>query len=98
MSKLAQRLDRLEKAAKKHRVGVCKLCYGHPIAAIQVMHEPDPNGPGFRKTGEGYLLEHDSDRIGDDLCCRRCGAPATQIHLITGDHGQKPKGRRVWLD
>ena len=41
MSKLAQRLDRLEKAAKKHRIGVCKLCYGYPVAAIDLMHEMD---------------------------------------------------------
>ena len=56
MPKLTQRLDRLEKAIHVLSVGgTCRLCYGHPIAAIQVVYEPDPHGPGFRKTGDCYL-------------------------------------------
>jgi hypothetical protein len=97
MPKLTQRLDRLEKAIDVlGGGGTCRLCYGHPVAAIHVMHEPDPHGPGFRKTGECYLAMDDGDRITDDLRCRECGAEAVQLHLmdIVGI-GAKPAGRPV---
>ena len=99
MPKLIQRLPRLEKAI--HAIGggrTCRLCYGHPVAVIHVMHELDPNGPGFRKTGECYLANHDCDRITDDLRCRECGAEAVQVHLRNGGVGPKPEGRRVCVD
>ena len=98
MSKLAQRLDRLEKAVKKHRVGVCQLCYGHPVASIYEIHESDPNGPGYRKTGEYYLLDRDNDRISDHICCIRCGTPAVRIHLISSTEHAWPRGKRLWVD
>ena len=83
MPKLTQRLDRLEKAIDVlGNGGSCRLCYGHPVAAIHVMHEPDPNGPGFRKTGDCYLAKGDEDRITDDLTCRQCSTTAVQLHLM----------------
>ena len=97
MPKLTQRLDRLEKAIDVlGGGGTCRLCYGHPVAAIHVMHEPDPHGPGFRKTGECYIAIDDADRIDDDLRCRRCGAEAVQLHLMdTAGISAQPRGRRV---
>jgi hypothetical protein len=96
MSRINQRLDRLEKAYKGMGGGVCRLCYGHPIARIKVMREQDPDGPGFRKTGECYLMEGEENRVTDDLRCVACGAEALQIHLmaIVGI-GPEPTGRRV---
>ncbi len=89
--------DRLEKVAYElGGSGVCQLCYGHPAAAIHVMYEPDPHGPGLRKTGECYLLEGYESRITDDLRCPQCGAPAVQLHLMTiVGIGPNPQGRRV---
>ena len=95
MPKLTQRLTRLEKAI--HAIyGRCHLCYGCPVAAVHVMYEPDPHGPGLRKTGECYLAADDEDRITDDLRCRQCGAEAVQLHLmdIAGNR-PNPTGRRV---
>ena len=96
MPKLTQRLDRLEKAIDALAGGTCRLCYGHPAAMIHVMHEPDQHGPGYRKTGECYLVEGDERRVTDDLRCRQCGAQAAQIQLmmIVGI-GPEPQGRRV---
>jgi hypothetical protein len=75
---------------------VCRLCYGSPVAAIRVVYEPDPNGPGYRKTGEYYLMDDDDNRVTDELRCRECGMEAIQIHLMSSaDIGSKPKGRRV---
>ena len=97
MPKLMQRLDRLERALRTlDGAGTCRLCYGHPVAAIRVMYEPDPHGPGFRKTGECCLAMDDANRITDDLRCRECGAEAVQVHLmdIVGSRS-KPEGRRL---
>ena len=97
MPKLIQRLGRLEKAL--HELGgggTCRLCCGHPIAVVDVMHEPDPHGPGFRETGECYLAMDDGNQITDDLRCRECGAEALQLHVMTiVGIGPKPEGRRV---
>jgi hypothetical protein len=96
MPKLAQRLNRLEQTVREvaHGARTCRLCYGSPVVAIHVMHEPDH--PGFRKTGECYLAVEDGDRITDDLRCRECRAAAVQIHLmsIRGAH-PAPEGRLV---
>jgi hypothetical protein len=96
MSKINQRLDRLEKAFNGMGGGICRLCYGHPIATIEVMHERDPDGPGYRKTGDCYLMQGDERRITDDLRCLECGAEAVQLHLMTTvGTGPEPQGRRV---
>lgn len=94
---LKNRLARLAKAARDLGGGVCRLCYGHPVAGIQIMWEDDPDGPGLRKTGECYLLDHE-DRITDDLRCARCGTPAAQVHLMClVDIGPKPDCRLIRL-
>src|SRR5215207_7324008 len=98
MTKIAQRLDRLERATERSGVAVCRMCYGYPFAAIHVMYASDPNGPGLRRTGECYLVENDVERTTDDLRCRQCGAPAVQMHLMTSAEGPfKPTGRRVCI-
>ena len=96
MPRITQRVDRLEKALRGLGGGICQLCFGNPVVAIQVMHEPDPTGPGYRKNGECYLLPDRDGDITDDLRCRGCRAAARQTHLITDvGIGPKPEGRRV---
>lgn len=90
-----QRLDRLEKRIRHLNGGVCRQCYGHPIAAIRIMYESDPMGPGLRRTGEYILLDAEG-RVTDDLRCRQCGAEAQQTHLISLiDVEREPAGRRI---
>ena len=95
MSKVNSRLGRIERNICRLGGGVCPLCWGEPHATIRVMHERDPNGLGFRKTGDCFLID-DDNRITDDLRCRRCGTRALQCHLMAiGGIGPKPEGRRV---
>lgn len=92
------RLRRLEKVVGELGAGVCRTCHGRPFAAIRIMHEPDPDGPGFRKTGECFLVEGEEDRVADDLRCRACGAEAVQLHLIDiVGIGAAPTGKRATL-
>jgi hypothetical protein len=96
MPRITQRLDRLEKLLGRLDGGICQFCFGHPVVAIQVMHEPHPTGPGYRKNGECYLLPDRDGDITDDLRCRGCGAAARQTRLMTlVDIGPEPEGRRV---
>ena len=96
MPRITQRLNQLEKTLRGLTGGVCQLCFGHPVAAIHVMCEPDPKGPGYRKIGERYLSAGDERRITDDLRCWQCGAEARQTHLMTlVGIGLEPEGRRV---
>jgi hypothetical protein len=93
---LRHRLKRLEDSVKSIGGGVCPMCCGYPMAAVEVMHERDPHGPGFRPTGERYLAHEDEGRITDDLRCRQCGKEAFQVHLMSVvGIGPKPEGRRV---
>ena len=95
--RFATKLGQLEKAAAKRGFATCRLCYGHPLASILVMHDRDPDGPGFRKTGDYYLLEGE-DRLSDDLRCRRCGTEAVQLHLMDiAGIPPMPQGRLVKL-
>ena len=98
MSKLTHRLDRLEAVAKKQHLGRCPLCYGHPIAFLYEIHAADPNGPGYLKTGEYFLLEDDDDRIDENACCIQCGAAAARVHLISSAEHAWRNGKRVWVD
>jgi hypothetical protein len=97
MPNIHQRLNRLEGEFRKLTGGVCRLCHGHPFVTLYVMHEPSPNGPGVRPTGERFFVHDDDDeRISDDLCCRRCGTPAQQTHLMMFvGLGPKAGGRRL---
>src|SRR5688500_18125474 len=82
MSTLNKRLAQLEKAVRDTGGARCTLCHGYPVAMIFVTHEPDPNGPGFRKTGQRFLAEGDHDRITDDLRCRACGRETAVAHIM----------------
>jgi hypothetical protein len=96
MPRLTQRLNRLEKAFRASGGGVCRLCYGTPIAAILIEYEDSPDRPGFHPTGRRYLDTTSEDRVTDELRCRRCGAQAKQTHLMTlVDIDPPPKGRRI---
>ena len=33
------------KAANQLGADVCRLCYNHPVAAVHVMHQPNPKAP-----------------------------------------------------
>lgn len=94
---IKNRLTRLENAAEKLGAGLCPLCHGTPMALVMIMTELDPGGPGFRDTGDAFLLDDpDSRRLTDDLRCCRCGTAAEQIHLMTpAELHSEPKGRRV---
>ena len=76
-----QRLARLERAVKDFRGRPCTLCWGQPIAAVEVELEEDPNGLGFRRASQ-TLCEEDRRRVTDDLHCRRCGAAAKVTLLM----------------
>ena len=91
------RLNRLERTLRRLGDPVCPLCHEHPVAAVRIIHERDLDGPGFRNTGECFLLD-DERRITDDLRCSRCGAPATVIHLMEiARIGKEHLGRPVKL-
>ena len=93
MPKLTQRLVRLERTVGRVAGAVvCPMCRGYPHAAIHVMCESDPNGPGMRATGERYLVSGHEERIGPDLRCLRCGEDAEQVHLISL-HSLNPASR-----
>jgi hypothetical protein len=77
------RLRKLGKAVHGLGVGRCRVCYGHPVATVHVMYAADRHSPGFRKTGDAYLVEGDAGRVTDGLRCRACGAEADQLHLMT---------------
>lgn len=79
MAGLSRRLERLEKAVASLGGGVCRVCWGHPFAAVHVLHVAD--GPGFRPTGERYLLAGEERRVTEDLRCRACGQAAVAIEL-----------------
>lgn len=98
MLRLMQRLNQLEKAMHNVGGGKCPLCFGYPVAVLDIMHERDPNGPGFRKTGERFLID-ETDRITDDLRCRCCGARAQEVHLMASvGIGPLRQGRRLCVD
>lgn len=79
---LNNRLQRLEKRIAQLAVRACRVCHGRPVAAaIREVYEIDPNGPGFRPTGERHLLHRD-DRLTADLRCTACGQEAPQLHLM----------------
>ena len=79
-----QRLARLERAVKDFCGRPCTLCWGWPMAVLRVEYEEDPHGPGLRRCGPPALVEGEHHRVGDDLRCRRCGAPAaiTLLELL----------------
>jgi hypothetical protein len=94
MGSFANRLVRIEKSLRRMNAGLCRLCYGTPVAALYVECEPDPHGPGLRDTGVVILDAGWANRVTDDLCCRACGKPA--IRLIVRTHrglGEPPAGR-----
>ena len=82
MAGLSRRLDRLERAVAAMGGGVCRLCWGHPFAAVHVLHVVDVEGPGFRRTGERYLMAGEERRVTEDLRCRACGRGAVAIELM----------------
>ena len=56
----------------------------------------DPGTSHCWTTGDGYLLEEDSDEIGMISAAGYGVTPATQIYLITcTTRTQSPKGRQV---
>src|SRR4051812_19995235 len=98
MARITQRLSRLERGARELGAGRCPLCDGHPMAVLYDMHEPDPNGPGYRRTGECYLVTDYGSNLTDDLHCTACGAEAAQMRVIRNVRtGPVPTGRRVCL-
>ena len=75
-----QRLAKLERAVKDFCARPCALCWGEPIAAVEL--EEDPDGPGFRRR-PWKLHEEDRRRVTDDFRCRRCGKAARVTLLVT---------------
>jgi hypothetical protein len=93
---LKHRLARLEEAVGALGGGLCSLCSGYPFARVQVIHEHNPDGPGYRKTGGLFLAEGDETRVTDDLRCRKCGADAARVLMFTVvGIGPAPEGRRI---
>ena len=83
---MRRRIVELEKAVRELGGRECPLCQGWPWAVVYEEWEPDPDGPGYRRTGRRRVK--DPDRVTDDLRCPRCGTPARKTILeVTRDWG-----------
>lgn len=49
---------------------------------MHALHVHDADGPGFRRTGERYLLAGEERRVTDDLRCAACGRMAVVVELM----------------